>query len=53
MKKAGGKQEHGRNHVKRVMCTSVSGYTTSGLVHIGHRREKEGRRGGRLGFGGG
>lgn len=25
--------------VKKVMRTSVSGYTTSGSVHIGHRRE--------------
>lgn len=32
-----GRKEWGR--VERVMRTSVSGYTTSGLVHIGHRRE--------------
>lgn len=42
-REAGGKQRHRgeevgrkeRGHVK----TSVSGYATSGLVHIGHRRE--------------
>lgn len=41
----GGKEVEGRmerGHVKRVMLTSVSGYTTSGLVHIGHRREEGG-----------
>lgn len=48
MREAGGKQRHRGGeevvgHVKRVMRTSVSSYATSGLVHIGHRREGEGR----------
>lgn len=43
MREAGGKRRHRGGeevvgHVKRVMRTSVSSYTTSGLVHIGHRR---------------
>lgn len=35
----GGEKSEGRKergHVVRVMRTSVSGYTTSGLVHAGH-----------------
>lgn len=35
----GGEKSEGRKergHVMRVMRTSVSGYTTSGLVHAGH-----------------
>lgn len=44
MREAGGKRRHRGGeevvgHVKRVMRTSVNGYATSGLVHIGHRRE--------------
>lgn len=31
-----------RGHVKRAMLTSANSYTTSGLVHIGHRREEGG-----------
>lgn len=45
LRQRGGEEVEGRmeqGHVKRAMLTSASGYTTSGLVHIGHRREEGG-----------